>query len=274
MSGRSISLYGLPASGAFARGVLAVTWAGLLSCAVLISTPVLAEAESGRPAGEVAESPPTVPNPPKAAVGNKTAALAAPPKLSGASNSRALYRSLIEWEVRNTNLPADVAEAVMGVESGYDPSRIGADGEIGLMQVMPPTARMLGFSGSMAEFAAPEVNIRYGVMYLAQAWNKAGGDLCTALMKYRAGHGETRFSHLSVTYCLRARARLMAVGYPVTGTVPVATFGSPVGSGLVAGCRGSRCLMSRNSGRVDFAALNNRLTQVVMQTNGPKPMTR
>lgn len=255
--------------------------AGMLSCAVLISTPVLAEAESEQRAEEVAESPPPVPNPPKAAAGNKTAALAppnlaAPPKLSGASNSRALYRSLIEREVRNTNLPADVAEAVMGVESGYDPSRIGADGEIGLMQVMPPTARMLGFSGSMAEFAAPEVNIRYGIMYLAQAWNKAGGDLCTALMKYRAGHGETRFSHLSVTYCLRARARLMAVGYPVTGTVPVASFGSPVGVGssLVAGCRGSRCLMSRNSGRVDFAALNNRLTQVVMQANGPKPMTR
>jgi hypothetical protein len=251
-----------------------VALTGLLSCSVLLPTSVRAEGESEQAVEEVAESPPTVPNPPSVPVGNKAASVAAPPKLLGVSNSRALYRSLIEREVRNTNLPADVAEAVMGVESGYEPSRIGADGEIGLMQVMPPTARMLGFIGSMAEFAAPEVNIRYGVMYLAQAWNRAGGDLCTALMKYRAGHGETRFSHLSVTYCLRARARLMAVGYPVTGTVPVATFGSPGGSSLVASCRGSRCLMSRNAGRVDFAALNNRLTQVVMQTNGPKPMTR
>ncbi len=187
-----------------------------------------------------------------------------------AANPRALYRALIEREVRHTSLPADVAEAVMGVESGYNPAVIGADGEIGLMQVMPPTARMLGFTGSMADFAAPEINIKYGVMYLAQAWAKAGGDLCTALMKYRAGHGETRFSQLSVDYCIRARTRLAAKGYPVTGSVPVATFGFRPGSSgstlAMAGCR-KRCLSLGGSGRVDFAALNNRLAQVAIQVN-------
>lgn len=190
-----------------------------------------------------------------------------------AANPRALYRALIEREVRHTNLPADVAEAVMGVESGYNPAVIGADGEIGLMQVMPPTARMLGFTGSMAELAAPEVNIKYGVRYLAQAWVRAGGDLCTALMKYRAGHGETRFSQLSVDYCVRARARLAAKGYPLTGTVPVATFGFRPGGGgsalAMASCR-KRCLKIGGGGRVDFAALNNRLAQVAIQVNTPR----
>ena len=187
------------------------------------------------------------------------------------SDSRATYRTLIEREVRGTTLPADVAEAVMGVESGYNPSRIGGDGEIGLMQVMPPTARMMGFSGSLAELAVPEVNIRLGVTYLAQAWNKAGGDLCTALMKYRAGHGETRFSHLSVDYCLRARSRLAAMGYRVTVVVPVATFGTPGGGGggLGTSCR-KKCFGFGSAGRVDFAALNSRLTQVVMQVNVPR----
>lgn len=190
-----------------------------------------------------------------------------------AANPRALYRALIEREVRHTSLPADVAEAVMGVESGYNPAVIGGDGEIGLMQVMPPTARMLGFTGSMAEFAAPEINIKYGVMYLSQAWAKAGGDLCTALMKYRAGHGETRFSQLSVDYCVRARARLAAKGYPLTGTVPVATFGFRPGGGgsalAMASCR-KRCLTIGGGGRVDFAALNNRLAQVAIQVNTPR----
>lgn len=190
-----------------------------------------------------------------------------------ADNPRALYRALIEREVRHTSLPADVAEAVMGVESGYNPAVIGADGEIGLMQVMPPTARMLGFTGSMAEFAAPEINIKYGVMYLAQAWAKAGGDLCTALMKYRAGHGETRFSQLSVDYCVRARARLAARGYPLSGSVPVATFGFRPGGGgnalAMASCR-KRCLNIGSGGRVDFAALNNRLAQVAIQVNTPR----
>jgi soluble lytic murein transglycosylase-like protein len=186
-------------------------------------------------------------------------------------DSRAAYRMLIEREVRGTTLPADVADAVMGVESGYNPSRIGGDGEIGLMQLMPPTARMLGFSGTLAELAVPEVNIRLGVTYLAQAWSRAGGDLCTALMKYRAGHGETRFSHLSVEYCLRARSRLAAMGYPVTGSVPVATFGTPGGGGggLGTSCR-RKCFAFGSAGRVDFAALNTRLTQVVTQVNLPR----
>lgn len=212
-----------------------------------------------KPAAERADAPPASPMVSSAPI--------------RAENPRALYRALIEREVRHTSLPADVAEAVMGVESGYNPAVIGADGEIGLMQVMPPTARMLGFTGSMAEFAAPEVNIKYGVRYLSQAWVRAGGDLCTALMKYRAGHGETRFSQLSVDYCIKARARLAALGYPLTGTVPVATFGFRPGGGggalAMASCR-KRCLTLGGGGRVDFAALNNRLAQVAIQVNTPR----
>jgi hypothetical protein len=45
-------------------------------------------------------------------------------------------------------------------------------------------------------------------------------------MKYRAGHGEMRFSYLSVNYCLAVRGKLAARGIGVTGTVPVATLGS------------------------------------------------
>jgi soluble lytic murein transglycosylase-like protein len=68
----------------------------------------------------------------------------------------------------------------MAVESGYNPDEIGASGEIGLMQVLPSTARMLGFTGTLAELAAPQTNARYSVAYLAQAWRLAGGDLCIA----------------------------------------------------------------------------------------------
>jgi hypothetical protein len=50
-------------------------------------------------------------------------------------------------------------------------------------------------------------------------------------MKYRAGHGETRFSVKSVDYCKRVRDHLASVGFPVTGTVPKPTFGFSEGSG-------------------------------------------
>jgi hypothetical protein len=93
------------------------------------------------------------------------------------------------------------------------------------MQVMPPTARMLGFNGTLEELAEPETNIALGVRYLAEAWRLANGDICTAAMKYRAGHNERRFSMLSVRYCVRVREHLASVGYAVTGVVPEATFG-------------------------------------------------
>ncbi len=113
----------------------------------------------------------------------------------------------------------------MRTESGYRAGARGAAGEIGLMQVMPPTARLLGFTGTLEELADPETNITLGVRYLAEAWRLAKGDICTAAMKYRAGHNETRFSVLSVRYCERVRAHLASVGYEVTGLVPEPTFG-------------------------------------------------
>jgi hypothetical protein len=123
-------------------------------------------------------------------------------------SSRAMIRKIIERETANTNLPADIAEAVVFVESGYNPAVIGNAGEIGLMQVRPETAAMLGFRGSQAELAEPDINIHYGVLYLSQAWRLAGGDLCRALTKYRAGHGEDEMTARSQVYCNRARHRL------------------------------------------------------------------
>jgi Transglycosylase SLT domain len=141
-------------------------------------------------------------------------------------------RALIEQETVKTDLPADIAEAVVFVESAYDASTVGKVGEIGLMQVRPETAAMMGFNGTAAELAKPELNIHYGVIYLTQAWRLAHGDLCRALMKYRAGHGEEVMSPLSVTYCSRARARLAAMGSPYAGpgtwpTVAAATDRRP-----------------------------------------------
>jgi soluble lytic murein transglycosylase-like protein len=177
------------------------------------------------------------------------------------SVGRARYRALIEKEAAQAGLPPEIAEAVMAVESGYNPDAIGGVGEIGLMQILPSTAAMLGFRGSLAELAVPETNIRYGVTYLGKAWRLAGGDLCTAAMKYRAGHGETRFSVLSVNYCLAVRSKLAAQGFRVTGSVPVATFGEPGRSG---GC-GRKCLGVSHMGSVNIAALNTRLSALVVQ---------
>lgn len=163
------------------------------------------------------------------------------------------YRPIIEHESLAYGLPPALVDAVMAVESRYNSAVVGNDGEIGLMQVMPATARMLGFTGTEAELAVPSTNIHYGVKYLAGAWRLAGEDLCTATMKYRAGHGETRFSFLSVEYCMRVRNHLAASGVKVTGPVPQPTFG-----GGASGAR-SRSRSLSGGGKVNFAALNAQL---------------
>ncbi|MHC2434760.1 lytic transglycosylase domain-containing protein [Bradyrhizobium sp. USDA 4451] len=274
-------------------------WGGCIAAGGLALTLGLAQpahAEGETPASsfstrfaavETAEPPPAAAKPPAEAATNPAAPVKDPSK-DGAkdaggknlppppasqpaiSDARMRYRALIEKEAAGTGLAPEIAEAVMGVESGYNPDVIGGVGEIGLMQLLPSTARILGFSGSLAELAIPETNIHFGVMYLAEAWRRAGGDLCTAVMKYRAGHGETRFSYLSVNYCVAVRARLFARGFRVTGTVPAATFGEPGRGGGGGGC-GRKCLGGGGRiGRVDLVALNTRLNALVIQARGGK----
>ena len=162
------------------------------------------------------------------------------------------YRALVERESQAFGLPPAFVDAIMAVESRYNSASVGLDGEIGLMQILPPTARMLGFTGTPAELAIPEINVHYGAKYLAGAWRLAGGDLCTAAMKYRAGHGEARFSFLSVDYCLRVRGHLTAHGVAVSGPVPSPTFGTRGGAP-------SRGRSYSGGGAVNFAVLNSQL---------------
>ena len=142
---------------------------------------------------------------------------------------RAAVRAMVEQEVKKTGLPADIADAVVQVESNYNPRVIGGVGEVGLMQIRPQTAAMLGFRGSAEDLAKPEVNIHYGVTYLSKAWRLANGDLCRTLMKYRAGHGEEVMTARSVSYCRRAKIHLAELGSPLAeGTVPPAIIPASV----------------------------------------------
>lgn len=136
---------------------------------------------------------------------------------------RSTYLPAIAQEAAASGVPPALIDAVVRIESRYDPTAVGSIGEIGLMQVRPKTAALLGFQGTSAELAEPRTNLRYGVGYLAKAWRLADGDLCRALMKYRAGHGSDKMSALSIEYCRRARQHLATVGTEIgtsTGVLP------------------------------------------------------
>jgi hypothetical protein len=130
----------------------------------------------------------------------------------GYLKNRSVFLSIVVREAGANGLPPGVADAVVGIESRYDPKAVGKVGEVGLMQVRPKTAAYMGFRGSLIELEDPETNVRLGVGYLAKAWRLADGDLCRALMKYRAGHRAMKMSPLSTEYCRRARKHLAAVG--------------------------------------------------------------
>ncbi|MFD1702423.1 lytic transglycosylase domain-containing protein [Methylopila henanensis] len=207
------------------RTAILVLLAGLASPEVRAETP---QAPEPAPAAGLA-TPAVAPPAPQETV--------AAPKAPETAGDEAVIRGLIRVAAAENGVPAELAEAVAEVESGFNPQAVGGVGEIGLMQVLPSTARMLGFRAPLNELFDPATNVRYGVRYLGDAWRMTGEDICGTVMKYRAGHGETRFSHRSVAYCVRVRAILAARGFKLTGSVPVATFGAPVGVSTAPGVR-------------------------------------
>ena len=136
--------------------------------------------------------------------------------------SRAAYLGIVQREAALRGVPAALADAVAMVETGYRADAIGTSGEIGIMQVMPATARQLGFSGTLEDLFAPPTNIALGVAYLARAWQASGGSICRALMKYRAGLGEEVMTPLSGQYCTRAMGWLAQSGGDLGTALPVA----------------------------------------------------
>jgi hypothetical protein len=131
------------------------------------------------------------------------------------ADGRSRYAPLLAAEAMRRSLPPALADAVATVESAYDASARGTSGEIGLMQVLPSTADMLGFRGNLEQLADPATNIRLGVQYLAGAWKATGGRLCDTLVKYRAGYGATTMSFRSAVYCRRALDYLASINSPL-----------------------------------------------------------
>ena len=111
------------------------------------------------------------------------------------------YDTLIEKYAKLNGVDSDLAHAIIEVESNYNPRTRGLAGEIGLMQIKPATARMMGYQGSAKGLYDPETNLRYGMKYLAIAQQLGGGTTCSTVLKYNAGHGAKRMNPVSKRYC-------------------------------------------------------------------------
>ncbi|EUB96125.1 Lytic transglycosylase catalytic [Rhizobium sp. CF080] len=116
------------------------------------------------------------------------------------------YTQLIAKYADEYDVPEELALAVVRIESNFRPTAKGSAGEIGLMQIKPATARLMGYRGPDYGLYDPETNIRYGMKYLAGAHELGGGKICGTILKYNAGHGAKRMNPVSKRYCNRVQA--------------------------------------------------------------------
>lgn len=84
------------------------------------------------------------------------------------------------------DVPVELVDAVIQVESGWNPYAVSKSGAAGLMQLMPETALRFGVQDRFDI----EENIRGGVAYLAWLIRLFGGDLRLAVAAYQVGESQ------------------------------------------------------------------------------------
>jgi len=101
------------------------------------------------------------------------------------------YQQIVRGHARNYDLDPDLLAAVIYQESKFRADARSDSGAIGLMQLLPDTAKGIalhtgGTAFRVADLYNPELNVRYGAWYLRHLLNKYA-DERTALAAYNAG---------------------------------------------------------------------------------------
>lgn len=103
----------------------------------------------------------------------------------GHAVSSAEIDKAIEEAAAKHNVDANLVRALVKVESNFNPSAVSRKGAMGLMQLMPATARELNVSNPFD----PAQNVDAGVRHLKGLLDNFGGDVRLSLAAYNAGQG-------------------------------------------------------------------------------------
>ena len=94
----------------------------------------------------------------------------------------------IDEASRKYHISSSIIKAVIKAESNFNPRAVSPKGAMGLMQLMPGTARSLGVSDAFN----PKENIDGGVKFLRDLLKQFDGNLELALAGYNAGPGAVK----------------------------------------------------------------------------------
>ncbi len=96
-------------------------------------------------------------------------------------------RALVVKYAQVHDIPEDLLHAVIQRESDYRP-RARNGPYYGLMQILPATARGVGFSGAPNDLLDAETNLEYAGRYLRGAWLLSNGSIDRAVQWYARGY--------------------------------------------------------------------------------------
>jgi len=102
--------------------------------------------------------------------------------------NKQLHTATIDSLAKLHGLPASLLHAVITAESAYDPNAISRAGAVGLMQLMPDTAKRYG----VVNRRNPTDNIDGGTRYLRDLLIMFDNNLVLALAAYNAGEGAVK----------------------------------------------------------------------------------
>ncbi len=98
------------------------------------------------------------------------------------------HSSTIDWVAKRYGLPPSLVHAVISAESAYDANAISRAGAVGLMQLMPETAKRYG----VVNRRNPVDNVDGGTRYLRDLLVMFDNNLQLALAAYNAGEGAVK----------------------------------------------------------------------------------
>jgi len=139
------------------------------------------------------------------------------------------WADLVNTSAAKYGVPAHLVAGIMSFESGGKSQVSSPDGAQGLMELLPSTARSLaGAPLTLEQIRDPATNIDLGTKFLAQLWQKYGGNAVKVAYAYNAGSarcgaGRSKVPAEAHAPCVPNRFGLVADCYTLSrGTIDYA----------------------------------------------------